>query len=134
MSSGSKFDQPARKFRAVDIEQLVCKNDQWWYKGSSGQVQVILVWLQGRVVSLSPDKTQVELEDDGWTLPLKNCHTIPGGNSWLQEGQYVMVVGEVKGDTGNVAIHVLKMADLSSNSVHKTTWPLEVQEIKSIIG
>lgn len=45
-----------------------------------------------------------------------------------------MVVGEVEQDaSGKGAVRAIKMADLSINAVHQSTWNHEVAEIKMLM-
>ncbi|KAK8734609.1 hypothetical protein OTU49_005897 [Cherax quadricarinatus] len=131
--SGGKFAQPARKLHAQDILQLQNIGDQWCFREDTFSFSVHLIWAQGKVVSYSQDKNEVTLDDGGFKITVTNCQNIPGGNSWILEGQYVMVVGEIEQVGNTRVVQAIKMADLSTNTVHQSTWKHEVAEIKMLL-
>ncbi|XP_070001242.1 recQ-mediated genome instability protein 2 [Penaeus vannamei] len=132
--AGGKFDHPARKLHAQDVLSLENRGGAWRYSKAGLNFTVSLVWVQGKVISFTEDKKQVILQDGNTNISITNCHTIPGGNAWISQGQYVMVVGEMQEELdGTNAIRAIKMADLSSSSVHAATWRNEVAETKALM-
>nr|XP_045604453.1 recQ-mediated genome instability protein 2-like isoform X1 [Procambarus clarkii]XP_045604454.1 recQ-mediated genome instability protein 2-like isoform X1 [Procambarus clarkii]XP_045604455.1 recQ-mediated genome instability protein 2-like isoform X1 [Procambarus clarkii]XP_045604456.1 recQ-mediated genome instability protein 2-like isoform X1 [Procambarus clarkii] len=131
--SGGKFDHPARKLHARDICKLQNIGDQWHFREDGISFNVRLIWVQGKVVSYNLNKSEVILDDGGFKINISNCQNIPGGNSWIMEGQYVMVVGEIEEVASSRVVRAIKMADLSTNVVHQTMWNHEVTEVKMLL-
>lgn len=132
--SGGKFDKPARKLHMRDVFKLENKGGCWLYVEDNLSFVVQLVWIQGTVVTFNQDKSEVTLQEDGTDLTIIKCNGIPGGNEWITQGLYVMVVGEIDANNfSTVNIRAIKMADLSDNYIHKLTWSHEVAELKGLL-
>ncbi|KAF2369078.1 RecQ-mediated genome instability protein 2 [Trinorchestia longiramus] len=94
-----------------------------------------MVWLQGVVESVTEDKTEVVLRDEEALATLTVSDLVPGGADGIHAGSYIMAVGTVEsaGRGCPLIVAVLRLSDLSSNSAHKLSWPLEVYELKQIL-
>ncbi|KAK3858464.1 hypothetical protein Pcinc_035344 [Petrolisthes cinctipes] len=127
-----KFDGPALKLHAEDIQKLRKIGVHWRVDGEGPSV--VLVWLQGHINSHTPDQCKVELKDGNFVVTINKCQNIPGGNTWITTGLYVMVIGEV--DSTDGSINAVKIADLTTNNtntIHKQTWMMEVTEAKAVV-
>ncbi|KAG7172921.1 recQ-mediated genome instability protein 2-like [Homarus americanus] len=131
--SGSKFDRPARKLHARDVLRLQFEGDELKFCEDGISVSVPLLWIQGHVVSYNEDKSEVILEDEGFMIKITNCQNNPCGSSWISEGQYVMVVGEINKVAGDKVVQTVKMSDLSASEIHQATWSYEVAEFKMLM-
>ncbi|XP_068248644.1 recQ-mediated genome instability protein 2-like [Palaemon carinicauda] len=128
-----KFSKPARKLHSKDVLTLENRGGSWYYNEDGLTFVVEIIWIQGTVVAYNQDKSEVTLQDSGYNITVVNCHTIPGGNAWIDQGKYVMAVGELDNSNTRVKIRAIKMADLSDNPVHQQTWKDEVTELKALM-
>ncbi|XP_064118148.1 recQ-mediated genome instability protein 2-like [Macrobrachium nipponense] len=128
-----KFSKPARKLHAKDVLALENRGGSWYYSEDELSFVVQIIWIQGAVVAYNQEKSEVTLQDNGYNVTVTNCHIIPGGNAWIDQGKYVMAVGELDNNSTVVKIRAIKIADLSDNSVHQQTWNDEVTELKALM-
>uniref|UniRef100_A0AAQ4QVE6 RecQ mediated genome instability 2 n=1 Tax=Gasterosteus aculeatus aculeatus TaxID=481459 RepID=A0AAQ4QVE6_GASAC len=95
---------------------------------------VSLVWMQGTVVEVRPERNSVMLVDETGTFAVQGVHNVPRGKPCLSQGKYVMVMGVITAVSPEPVIHAVKMADLSELSgVHRRMWKLEVEELQRLL-
>ncbi|XP_054715581.1 uncharacterized protein LOC129225060 [Uloborus diversus] len=121
------IQEPARKlfisqhtYLKRNTENERCK---WVIKTKRNSIPVSLVWIQGVVICDTLNR--VIIDDGTGVANVFSAKEAPGFGSWLKNGRYVMIVGELLSVHPSVKVKALKITELPRlNS--ETLWILEV--------
>ncbi|XP_053317926.1 recQ-mediated genome instability protein 2 [Spea bombifrons] len=132
-SGGCHLNLPPMKMLAGCLRECKKKSgdtSSFWMDGPHGQdVEVGLVWMQGRVTEVRPDRgTTIRITDDTHTFTVCGADKVPKGKPFLEKGKYVMVMGSVLSCSPEPVLRAVKITDLSDNPVHQSMWKLEVDD------
>ncbi|GCC37691.1 hypothetical protein chiPu_0016196 [Chiloscyllium punctatum] len=58
---------------------------------------------------------------------------VEGSFGALDGGKYVMVMGVIQSCSPEPVIRAVKLTDLSGNALHRSMWPLEVEDLQQNI-
>ncbi|MBN3283464.1 RMI2 protein, partial [Polyodon spathula] len=95
---------------------------------------VSMVWMQGTVLEVSGDQnTTVHLLDETGTFIVTGASSVPRGRPCLHRGKYVMVMGSVQSCSPEPVVRAVKIADLSGNPFHQSSWRLEVEDLQQTL-
>ncbi|KAM6913467.1 recQ-mediated genome instability protein 2 [Lycodopsis pacificus] len=96
---------------------------------------VSLVWMQGTVLEVQPERNTVMLMDETGAFAVQGVNNIPRGKPCLAQGKYVMVMGFIVAASPEPVIRAVKMADLSELAgLHRRMWKLEVEELQRVLA
>ncbi|KAG5280140.1 hypothetical protein AALO_G00085420 [Alosa alosa] len=103
-------------------------------QGKENSLVVSIVWMQGTVVEVQPDRNTIVLLDETGNFVVGGVNNIPKGKPCLIHGKYVMVMGQVQTHSPEPVLRAVKMADLSDNSlIHKRLWKYEVEDLQQTL-
>ncbi|KAM8933800.1 recQ-mediated genome instability protein 2 [Pelodytes ibericus] len=122
--------------RMKDCKKRSGAVSSFWLEGSNGgALQIGLVWMQGIVIEVRPERgTTLRLRDDTHTFTVCGADKVPKGKPCLEPGRYVMVMGTVLSCSPEPVLRAVKITDLSENPVHQSMWRLEVDDLYVNIG
>ncbi|KAK9534718.1 hypothetical protein VZT92_007147 [Zoarces viviparus] len=104
-------------------------------RGGGRSLPVSLVWMQGTVLEVQPERNTVMLMDETGTFAVQGVNNIPRGKPCLEPGKYVMVMGVIVAASPEPVIRAVKMADLSELAgLHRRMWKLEVEELQRVLA
>ncbi|XP_075942522.1 recQ-mediated genome instability protein 2 [Anarhichas minor] len=104
-------------------------------RGGGRSLPVSLVWMQGTVLEVQPERNTVMLMDETGTFAVQGVNNIPRGKPCLAQGKYVMVMGVIMAASPEPVIRAVKMADLSELAgLHRRMWKLEVEELQRVLA
>ncbi|XP_068102942.1 recQ-mediated genome instability protein 2 [Hyperolius riggenbachi] len=129
---GARFSCPPVKMLAARLRE--CRKrpgPSFWLEGAGGgELEVSMVWMQGRVIEVRPERgVTLRLTDDTHTFTVCGAERVPKGKPCQQPGKYVMVMGNVLSCNPEPILRAVKVTDLSDNPVHCAMWSLEVDEL-----
>ncbi|XP_068434495.1 recQ-mediated genome instability protein 2 [Clinocottus analis] len=110
--------------------------DGWALRlGGGRSLLASLVWMQGTVLEVQPDRNTVTLLDETGTFAVLGVNSIPRGKPCLAQGKYVMVMGLIVTVSPEPVIRAVKMADLSELAgLHRRMWKLEVEDLQRLLA
>ena len=115
--SSEKVGESQWSVRAVggeDLERLVCS----------------MVWLQAEVVRLSLSENWLEVVEGGSQVRVLGITSSPGGVDWIQQGQFVQVLGQLNNNKEVVCTKIINLDNKKiSKASSKQLWDLEVSEL-----
>ncbi|KAM9305541.1 recQ-mediated genome instability protein 2 [Gastrophryne carolinensis] len=131
---GGQFSSPPVKMLAGRLRQCEKRPGappSFWLEG---ELEVSVVWMQGRVLEVRPERgVTLRLTDDTHTFTVCGADRVPKGKPCLETGKYVMVMGFVLSCSPEPVLRAVKISDLSDNPVHSNMWRLEVEDLHKII-
>ncbi|XP_034395297.1 recQ-mediated genome instability protein 2 isoform X2 [Cyclopterus lumpus] len=124
------------QLRAAESRDAVDSGDGWALRLAGGRsLRVSLVWMQGTVLEVQPERNTVTLLDETGTFAVLGVNNIPRGKPCLAQGKYVMVMGVVMAVSPEPVIRAVKMADLSELAgLHRRMWKLEVEDLQQVLA
>ncbi|TNN68036.1 RecQ-mediated genome instability protein 2 [Liparis tanakae] len=141
MASAEKKRPPPVKvlsgqLRAAEGRGAADSGDGWTLRLSGGRsLPVSLVWMQGTVLEVQPERSTAMLLDETGTFAVLGVNNIPRGKPCLAQGKYVMVMGVVMAVSPEPVIRAVKMADLSELAgLHRRMWKLEVEDLQLVLA
>ncbi|XP_068584098.1 recQ-mediated genome instability protein 2 [Cebidichthys violaceus] len=110
--------------------------DGWVIRPGGGRsLPVSLVWMQGTVLEVQPERNTAMLMDETGTFAVQGVNNVPRGKPCLSQGKYVMVMGVIVAASPEPVIRAVKMADLSELAgLHRRMWKLEVEELQQVLA
>ncbi|KAM4631960.1 recQ-mediated genome instability protein 2 [Discoglossus pictus] len=131
---GFQFSSPPVKMLAGRLAQCVKRPGApptFWLEQEAGRaLEVSLVWMQGLVMEVRPDRgTTVRLSDGTRGFTVCGAGKVPKGRPCLERGKYVMVMGVVLSCSPEPILRAVKITDLSDNPIHRDMWTLEVEDL-----
>nr|XP_033770406.1 recQ-mediated genome instability protein 2 [Geotrypetes seraphini] len=141
--SGFGFRSPPLKMLADMFKGCSCRAPAegasgspsfWLDRVGRGAVDVTVVWMQGTVLEVRPERgTTVRLQDDTGAFTVSGLDTVPKGAPCVIPGKYVMVMGIVQSCSPEPLLRAVKMTDLTNNPLHKRMWELEVKDLHNYV-
>ena len=143
MSEVTIVDKLLKPFYKVHVSDLISSEKvgegQWSVKavGGEGQERLVcsMVWLQAEVVTLNIPENWLEVVEGGSKVRVVSISSSPGGVDWIQEGQFVQVLGQVT--TANNKVLCTKIVNLDNKKLSransKQLWDLEVSELHKVL-
>ncbi|OCT64039.1 recQ-mediated genome instability protein 2 [Xenopus laevis] len=136
-SGGFQFSSPPVKMLAGKLRECTKRSGatpsfwlEWGPSGGGGPLDVSLVWLQGNIIQVRPDRgTTLRLDDTTHTFTVCGADKVPKGKPCLEIGKYVMVMGVVLSSSPEPILRAVKITDLSDNPVHSLMWKTEVDHL-----
>ena len=135
-------DKLLKPFYKVHLSDLISSEKvgegQWSVRagGGEGQERLVcsMVWLQAEVLRFSLSENWVELVEDGSEVRVVGTSSSPGGLDWIEQGQFVQVLGQLKNNKEVVCTKIINLdnKELSKES-SKQLWDLEVSELHKIL-
>ncbi|XP_056262840.1 recQ-mediated genome instability protein 2 isoform X3 [Pseudoliparis swirei] len=124
------------QLRAAEGRGAADSGDGWTLRLSGGRsLPVSLVWMQGTVLEVQPERSTAMLLDETGTFAVLGVNNIPRGKPCLAQGKYVMVMGVVMAVSPEPVIRAVKMADLSELAgLHRRMWKLEVEDLQLVLA
>ncbi|CAN2390321.1 DNA replication, partial [Pristimantis euphronides] len=102
----------------------------FWLQRGPGELEVSVVWMQGTVLQVLPERgTTLRMCDGSHTFTVRGADGTPKGKPCLEQGKYVMVMGSVLSCSPEPVLHAVKISDLSDNPLHRTMWKDEVEDL-----
>ncbi|XP_030067783.1 recQ-mediated genome instability protein 2 [Microcaecilia unicolor] len=142
-ASGFRFRSPPLKMLAGMLKGCSCRASAegaagppsfWLDRVGRGAVEVTVVWMQGTVLEVRPERgTTVRLQDDTGLYTVSGLDTVPQGTPCVIPGKYVMVMGIVQSCSPEPVLRAVKMTDLTCNPLHKRMWELEVKDLHNYV-
>jgi len=138
-------DKLQAPFYKVHLADLVSSEKvgegQWSVKTVGGQGQERLtcsmVWLQAEVVRLSLSENWLEVVEGGSQVRVLGITSSPGGVDWIQQGQFVQVLGQLTNSTNNKVV-CTKIINLDNKKLSransKQLWDLEVSDLHKVLA
>jgi len=131
-----KFLKPFRKVFVSQVNEGWMEGDVLMVRLDSDTVlDCHMVWLQGRVESVSAARDKFILRDvDGKQISVSNFSASPGGGGWVELGLYVQVIGQIVQDVQqHRSVKSTKVCDLSSKPHEQSMWEVEVKELQNLL-
>lgn len=140
ISAKSRLNLPARKCLAEHLSSAspisndtTISNLNVW-KLDSG-VDFSIVWLQGRVLHISPETDSFSVDDGTGVVDVLGVSSIPAGCPKPTVGLYAMVIGELVQQKPRPRVKVMKLQNLSKDeATAKSMWKLEVQDLHNFVA
>lgn len=129
-----KFLKPFYKVSVAQFNAAWKKEGVWRQKFGQNEVELGMVWLQGMVERFDRENDWLEMSEDYAKVRVLGVSSSPGGSSWVNEGQYVQVIGQPRGEEGRLNVICTTLRDLTSSRVAKDLWPLELAEVQGILA
>ena len=131
-------------FYKVHVSDLISAEKvgegQWSVKavGGEGQERLVcsMVWLQAEVVHLNLSQNWLEVVEGGSKVRVLGISSSPGGLDWIQQGQFVQILGQLT--TTNNSVVCTKIINLDNKKLSransKQLWDLEVAELPNLLS
>ncbi|KAK6624442.1 hypothetical protein RUM44_011301 [Polyplax serrata] len=124
------------KVMLKDLSQFTKFNDSWLYTcndGSNIAIKLSKIHIQGEINKTAGFLKEILIVSDGsGKAKVTRGAQVPGDLSWLHEGVYCSIIGNLI-DNGKLPhISAIKIARIN-NTVLRDMWPLEVAELKYIL-
>ncbi|XP_043566975.1 recQ-mediated genome instability protein 2 [Chiloscyllium plagiosum] len=135
---GSGLASPPWKLLSGQLRQASAWGPGRWVlrREASGRppLELGLVWMQGTVQEVRPeDHISLRLLDPSGTFTVTGADRVPKGRPCIAAGKYVMVMGVIQSCSPEPIIRAVKLTDLSGNALHRSMWPLEVEDLQQNI-
>ena len=135
-------DKLFKPFYKVHVSDLISSEKvgegQWSVKAVGGEGERLvcsMVWVQAEVVQVNLSDNWVELVEGGSKVRVVGISSSPGGLDWIQQGQFVQVLGQIT--TTNNKIFCTKIINLDNKKLSransKQLWDLEVSELHKVL-
>jgi len=129
-----KFLKPFYKVSLAQFNETWKREGVWRQRFGKTEVELGMVWLQGVVETLDRENDWLEMSEEGARVRVLGVSSSPGGDAWVNEGQYIQVIGQPRGEEGEPYVECKTLRDLTSSRVAKDLWPLEVAELQGLLG
>jgi len=129
-----KFLKPFYKLSVAQLNGAWKREGVWKQQFGKTEVELGMVWLQGVVESLDRENDWLEMSQGNARVRVLGVSSSPGGDAWVNEGQYIQVIGQPSGEEGEPYVDCKTLRDLTSSRVAKDLWPLEVAELQGLLG
>ena len=135
-------DKLLKPFYKVHVSDLISSEKvgegQWSVRavGGEGQERLVcsMVWLQAEVLKFSLSENWVELVEGGSEVRVVGTSSSPGGLDWIQQGQFVQVLGQLNNNKEVVCTKIINLDNKKlSKESSKQLWDLEVSELHKIL-
>ncbi|CAB3377555.1 Hypothetical predicted protein [Cloeon dipterum] len=124
------------KLSVDDLKQCQHQGQLWSLNVNDALcLQLRLVWLQGDVIVDFPDFFVLKDMTESTCKVLKTQETTVS-SSWLTEGVYCSVMGQLRSAGEDPQVVALKLTDMTDNNneVIRSMWPLEIHQLKSMLA
>ncbi|GIY28025.1 von Willebrand factor A domain-containing protein 8 [Caerostris darwini] len=110
----------------LKLKKLDCqKNNRIWdFRYKNKDFPVELIWIQGKIRNVSKSEDSFLIDDGTGNATIVSASKAPGYGSWITNGQYIMVIGEVLSTESVIQIRALKLTHLHGSNV-EILWKLE---------
>lgn len=129
-----KFLKPFYKLSVAQLNEAWKRDGVWRQQFGKTEVELGMVWLQGVVELLDRENDWLEMSQEDARVRVLGVSSSPGGDAWVNEGQYIQVIGQPNGEDGERYVECKTLRDLTSSRVAKDLWPLEVAELQGLLG
>jgi len=129
-----RFLKPFHKITIGQLNKAWKKEGAWRQYFGKTEVELGMVWLQGVVENLDKDSDWLEISEEHNRVKVLGVSSSPGGDNWLQVGQYIQVIGQLKGEESDPHVLCMNVRDLTLSRVAKDLWPLEVAELQGLLA
>lgn len=130
----SLCEKPARKLYINQCTKLIPeglisqnKHRSWIFLNKNKKYPVELIWIQGNIVNVSESQNSFVINDGTGAAVIVSANKAPGYGTWITNGQYIMVIGEVLTTESNIEVRALKLTKLSDLNA-ESSWKLEVKD------
>jgi len=129
-----KFLKPFYKISVAQLNGAWMRDAVWRQQFGKTEVKLGMVWLQGVVETLDRENDWLEMSEENARVRVLGVSSSPGGDAWVNEGQYIQVIGQPREEEGKPYVECKTLRDLSSSRVAKDLWPLELAELQGLLG
>lgn len=129
-----KFLKPFFKVSVAQLNEAWKREEVWRQQFGKTKIELRMVWLQGVVENVDRENDWLEMSEEGARVRVLGVSSSPGGDAWVNEGQYIQVIGQPRGEEGEPYVECKTLRDLTSSRVAKDLWPLEVAELQGLLG
>ena len=132
-----------KPFYKVHVSDLISSEKvgegEWSVRaeGGEGQGRLVcsMVWIQAEVARFCLAENWVEVVEGGSELRVVGVSSSPRGLHWIQQGQFVQVLGQL--NNSNKEVVCTKIINLDNKKISransKQLWDLEVSELHKVL-